>query len=200
MGFTAEAPLSEQDIKDAEAADGFAPIDAGNYDVTITGMELKHYGAEAKNAGKPYINVKLRIVEDSDKYAKRVLFAQVPLFSRWAPTPKSPAGAVTNYFQFFSAVGVSRAQIASGQNLPGMDELGGKRISVYVQKREPDERNPQGSNQVGRFSESKTQGSSAVPADVWGPATPSAPTPSQDVWGGGNNALQEAALSGAAAY
>lgn len=191
MSLTAEVEVGDIEAAKAEA-NNFKAIPAGNYEATIAGTEVKTY-EKGNYQGKRYLNLKLRIVEDSEVGAKRVFFLKVPLFGRWNPSAKYPKGYPTNYFEFFSLVGASDEAIAAGKGLPEPSDWAGKRVSIYLALKPADDWNDSEYNEVGRISASKgaPTKSSAVVEDAW---APSAPAATGDVWS--DDALQAAANSG----
>jgi hypothetical protein len=162
-------------------------IPKGNYEFTIAKGEVKVYGDESSVAGKRYLNLQLRVVDDWPTAKGRTVFLKVPLFSNWNPSAKYPDGFPTNYAEFFLAIGVSEEVVESGKGLPGPSEFGGKRLAAYVNVKPADDFNDSDYNEVGRISKPKTGTPAAVAeiagGDVWG--TTNAPTqaPVEDVWG-----------------
>lgn len=87
-----------------EGNNGFAPLAAGNYQVTIYDAEFKDFGPNSANAGRPGVNYQFRI-SDGQTGANRRVFQQIGLFPRWAPSAKSPDGADNFlFFGFFAAL------------------------------------------------------------------------------------------------
>ncbi|QIK61783.1 hypothetical protein G7068_00085 [Leucobacter viscericola] len=77
--------------------------------------------------------MQLRVIDGAPVGAGRILFAMVPLFQRWAPTQKNPAGAVaSDFFNFFLAVGATKEAVTTGKGLPLLEELGGTRLGIGV--------------------------------------------------------------------
>lgn len=180
-----------------QAAKEAGLLPKGPYEVTIREAKVEKYGDKSKNAGKRYLNLQLRVVDGAPVGAGRIVFATVPLFSNWAPSAKYPDGYPTNYAEFFLALGVPEAVVEAGKGLPGLDEIKGKRLSVYVSVRPADDFNDSDYNSVGRISKPKGGTPSAVAevagGDVWG--TPEAPTQAAaDPW----LATPDAALAAAA--
>lgn len=179
-------------------------IPKGNYDVTIREAEVKVYGKDSSVAGKRYINLQLRVVDDSPTAKGRIAFQKVPLFSNWNPTTKYPDGFPTNYADFFLALGVPEDVVEAGKGLPGLSDIKGKRLSVYVTVKPADDFNDSDYNEVSRFSTPKTGTPSAVAelagGDVWNtPFQPSSETAAEqgDVWS--TPAAPDPALAAAAA-
>jgi len=199
-----DAEVQSGAAKAAKEANNFAPLPKGNYEVTIAKGEVKLYEKGAYQ-GKRYINLQLRVIDSAPVGKGRVVFAKVPLFSNWKPSAKYPDGYPTNYAEFFLALGVSDEQVDAGRGLPGPQEFGGKRLSVYVTVRPADDYNDSDYNEVSRISAPKGGTPSAVAevagGDVWGTADAPAPAPAEPAGGSvwdtpsASPALQEAAAS-----
>lgn len=159
MGFSASVdPNVEQAREEVQSGGGsFRPLPKGKYSATIVPLgddksfEVVDFSPNnPAYAGKKALRVKVRIVDDSPTGAKRTFFARVPLFSRYAPSQKNPAGAAARgYFDFFEkAIGVPTEQVLKGI-LPGPEALLGKRISITLSDPiAPDKWNELGSNEV----------------------------------------------------
>lgn len=196
--MTLDLDITQEDVKAAEAAqNSFALLPKGTYHGTISKAELKTYG-KGNYEGKRYLNLTLRIAENSEVGAKRTFFYKVPLFGRWAPSAKHPAGYPTNFLDFYLAVGVAKEKIALGKGLPGPDELQGKAISFYLTVKEADDYHDSQWNDVSGVSEFKGTTPSAVSeiaGDVWN--TPAPAAPAEDVWA--STAPTDPSLAAAAA-
>lgn len=198
MSLDLDTQITEDDIKAAEAAsNSFALIPKGTYHGTISKAEVKTY-EKGNYAGKHYLNLTLRIAENSEVGAKRTFFYKVPLFGRWNPSAKHPAGYPTNLVDFFTAIGVEKAVIALGKGLPGPAEIQGKPISFYLTVKEADDYHDSEWNDVSSVSAFKGTTPSAVSqiaGDVWN--TPAPAAPAGDVWA--STAPTDPSLAAAAA-
>jgi hypothetical protein len=178
MSLNLDTQITEDDIKAAEAASSsFALVPKGTYHGTISKAEVKTY-EKGNYAGKHYLNITLRIAENSEVGAKRTFFYKVPLFGRWNPSAKHPAGYPTNLVDFFTALGVEKAVIALGKGLPGPAEIQGKPISFYLTVKDADDYHTEQWNDVSSVSAFKGSTPSAVKdiaGDVWN--TPAAAAP-----------------------
>lgn len=112
------------------------PLPTGNYVVNIVEGELKEVKPGRKNAGKPYWN--LQFVVQEGQYAGSRLFGSVMLFD----------GALYSLAQLGKALGWEITE--GGFVLPTIDELVGKTIIVYGQKK-PAETLPSGQELNERF-------------------------------------------------
>jgi hypothetical protein len=186
MSLNLDTQITEDDIKAAEAASSsFALVPKGTYHGTISKAEVKTY-EKGNYAGKHYLNITLRIAENSEVGAKRTFFYKVPLFGRWNPSAKHPAGYPT------------KAVIALGKGLPGPAEIQGKPISFYLTVKDADDYHTEQWNDVSSVSAFKGSTPSAVKdiaGDVWN--TPAAAAPAGDVWA--TTAPADPALAAAAA-
>lgn len=131
--------------KSEASSGGFAPLAAGDYNVTIFDVEDATYGPKSANAGRPSLRVQLRVSEGQEGTNRR-LFETIPLFARWAPTAKNPDGSdAFTFFDFFAAVrGESPKDfrksfndlVDAGENpaslLPANSELLGKPLTVVL--------------------------------------------------------------------
>lgn len=191
MSLTAQVSAGyEEAVKQAAAANAALP--AGEYNVTLATGEVKPFAKDNANyANKNALNITLRIADG--QFAGRTLRGRIPLFDRWNPSAKYPDGyPIREYGQFFKAVGASQEQINSG-NLPPLDVILGKPLSVRVKYITPEEQperaeyntNEDGIevpwNEISRYAAGTGAAPAAtVPAEVWG-AAPAAPTTSE-VW------------------
>lgn len=188
--MTITIPRDETAEKEAGSASG-KPIPAGPYIATIVTtkkdgdtIEVQPAAKEGANAQRSIFNVRFRI--ESEGYKGRNIFARIPLFTKWAPTGKGtyPNGAPAFlYYQFFEALGFEVKGVDSFQ-VPDPKTLLGKVVELVVDEKDPDQWNPDGSNEV-RFinpaTSLPTAAAAAPAADVW--ATPPATTgPAADVW------------------
>lgn len=134
-------------------SDGFPPLPQGKYQAFVEKfIEVQPFTKDERsgNFGKQAARFQLKIVSDSPIGAGRVYFLRVPLFTRYAPSQKSPEGAPAGmYFDFFGEVaGATRDQLIAGQ-VPSPTEIGGKRLTITLSAPiKPDAYNPKGSNEV----------------------------------------------------
>lgn len=199
MSLDLDIQITEDDIKAAEeAGNSFALLPKNTYHGTISKAELKTY-EKGDYKGRHYLNVTLRISENSEVGAKRTFFYKVPLFGRWNPSQKHPAGYPTGLFEFYTALGVEKAVIALGKGLPGPAEIQGKPISFYLTVKGADgEYHKEPWNDVSSVSAFKGSTPSAVQeiaGDVWN--TPAPAAPAADVWS--TSAPADPSLAAAAA-
>jgi len=119
--------VSGDDRKAAAAAnEGFAPLPAGWYNATIFSVEEREFRSE-NYKGESYYNVQFRISEGD--YAKRAVFAMVPLRVRWNPTEKSPDGFPTQFIPFFEAL---EYEVDGEFEVPDPDELAGQDVTIRL--------------------------------------------------------------------
>lgn len=212
-GFAVQTSANAQALmEDALSGRGFAPLPKGQYQVTIvpvkkdplTKVEIVPFSKKPEYAGKQAVRIAVRIVDESPTGAKQHFFDRIPLFHSFAPSQKYPQGAPAfSHFQFFSALGVSKEDLAAGI-LPGPDEIMGKRISIFLgEPKEPDQYNELGSNEITGYGapgdlERTPTLTPGVPVAKWldangnlipgyssGAATAAAPaTPGVPAWGG----------------
>lgn len=161
MGFSANVgPDAAAAYKEAAESSGkFPPLPGGKYQATIVPLDEKNgkqfdiVDFSTRNpeyAGKKALRVRVRIVDGSPTGAKRTFFDRIPLFTRFAPSPKNPQGApARNYFGFFEAVGATEEQIVSGNFPFELQHLLGKQITITLSDPVlPDQYNELGSNEV----------------------------------------------------
>lgn len=159
-GFTAQVDQNVAATYDEAHASGtFAPLPKGKYQARIVPLSPKdgkdfEVAPFAKNneayAGKQVLRLRAQILDESPTGAKRTFFLRVPLFSKYAPSPKNPQGApARDYFSFFEKVaGASKEQVLAGQ-LPGWEAIDGKFLTLTLSEPTmPDQYNDLGSNDV----------------------------------------------------
>ena len=206
-GFIAEIdPRAEEAAQEAASGGNgtFPPLPAGKYQATVVDIEgVKDFGGTGANSQKKVLKVQLRIVDNSPTGARRTYFDRVPLFTRYAPNEKNPAGApARGFWDFFEkAVGWPRERLIAN-DLPGVADIQGKQITVTLSAPlPPDSYNPLGFNEVsfydaaGDVSSTPTNPVSVPWLDATGnlaggvaPAAPAAPQQSAapaapPVWG-----------------
>ena len=194
---------AEDLLNEAQSGGNFKPLSKGWYEATVKAVEIVDFAKSGKynEGGFKALNVQLRVIEGSPEGAKRVFFARVPLFQRYLPTQKNPQGAVASmYFDFFLALGFSKEDVAGGKVSLDQASLGGKRIGMFLDVREPDEWHSEAYNEVGRVREARAlegvaKGGTSPFASAFAPATGS-----ESPWGStettslqGDSALQAAA-------
>lgn len=130
-----------QTVREAQS-NRFAPLEAGEYTVSIFDVTPDEYKSEA-NKGKPYYRLQLRVA-DGQKGANRRLFTSIPLFLEWGPTKKNPNGSdAFTFYDFFAAIkGVKssefRAEVKKvveaeeDLSVPTPKELMGKKVNVVL--------------------------------------------------------------------
>ena len=114
------------------SGEGFEPIPAGNYPVTIIPADSKigEYNSEGAGEGRPNYNVCFRISDG--EFKNRRLWATIPLFERWGKTEKNPKGSVAfTFFEFFRALG-REPKTGEAFEVPTLSELGGEPLVVKV--------------------------------------------------------------------
>lgn len=135
------------------SSDGFPPLPQGKYQAFVEKfIEVQPFTKDSSspNFGKQVARFQLKVRSDSPVGANRVYFIRVPLFTRYAPSQKSPEGAPAGmYFDFFGEVaGATREQLVTGQ-VPAPNEIGGKNLTITLSAPiKPDAYNPKGSNEV----------------------------------------------------
>lgn len=134
-------------------SDGFLPLPQGKYQAFVEKfLEVQPFTKDqsSPNFGKQVARFQLKIVAESPTGKNRTYFLRVPLFTRYAPSQKSPEGAPAQmYFDFFGDVaGATREQLIQGQ-VPSPNEIGGKKLTITLsQPIKPDAYNPKGFNEV----------------------------------------------------
>lgn len=158
-GFTAQVDQNAAEAREEAQGGGgsFPPLPKGKYQAVLVPLDNeKNFEVVdfAPNnpayAGKKALRLKVRIVDDSPTGAKRTLYSRIPLFTRYAPSQKNPAGAsARSYFSFWEkSIGVPTEQVLKGI-LPGPEALLGKRISITLgDPKAPDKWNELGSNEI----------------------------------------------------
>lgn len=194
-------PNAEELLKEASS---FGLLPAGPYEFTIREAEVIPFAKSGKYESHKCLNLQLRIIDGSPVGAGRIVFKRIPLFMRWLPTAKNPQGAViSDYFDFFLALGVSKEDVAAGK-LPALEELGGKRIGGRIKVNEPDDYNDEKWNEFvaprapKEIAGVREAGASAVGSAFQPKAQESSP------WGSGetkaDSELQAAADNGGKAF
>lgn len=131
-----------------EAAKGPTPIPVGFYNVAITDVEVDEYDEDhEKYAGKKYLILTVKVTGGEYK-GRELRYVRVPLFPRWAPTTKSPAGTATPFHSFFNALGFIRDNKLT---LKDWNQLFGKELQAKVSITKP---NDEGNvyNQIAPFA------------------------------------------------
>lgn len=153
-------PQAQSAMEEARSGgDGkFPPLPRGEYRAFIVPIkkdgsvrvEPGKYAKSGANANKDVVRVAVKIAADSPTGAGRTFFVRVPLFSRFAPNDKNPAGAPARlYFDFWSALGVKDEALTSGQLGIGPDQMMGKTINIVLgDPQVPNDYNPLGYNEV----------------------------------------------------
>lgn len=209
-GFLAEIDANAAAAADEAAAQGsggFPPLPAGRYQMDVIKVEgVEKFGGQGGNANKSVVKVRLQVPADSPNGAKRVYFARIPLFTRFAPNEKNPQGATASAFWGFwgKALGWPQEKLILG-DMPGIPETQGKRITVTLSAPiPPDDYNPLGSNEASFFDAAAADFAAvpigkanvkwldekgnliagAVPAKAGAPGVPSAAPAAPPVWNG----------------
>jgi len=156
-GFIAEIDNNAAAAAEEAAAgggNGFPPLPAGKYQATVLKVDgVADFGGQGGNAKKKVVKIQLQIVADSPNGAKRMYFARIPLFTRFAPKDGAKEGKTARAFWDFwgKAIGTPDNELILGR-LPGVPETQGKRITITLGAPiAPDKYNPLGSNEVGFF-------------------------------------------------
>lgn len=152
MGFTAQIDQNAAKAAEEAASGGngtFLPLPKGKYQATVFQVKgVERFGGTGGNADKQVVRIGFKIIDESPNGKGRVFFERIPLFTRYAPSEKSPEGAVArSYFDFWErAMGVPREQVIAG-TLP--DNIGGKRLTITLGAPiPPDSYNTHGSNEI----------------------------------------------------
>ena len=164
-GFTAEVDANVDEAYEASQSSGdrsFAPLPKGRYQAVIVPLkkdgsqltEVAPFGGQGANASKKILRVAFKIVEDSPTGKNRWFSARVPMFTRYAPSQKNPAGAsARGYWDFWTKfVGRPVDEAKSGSFQVGSRELMGLRGTITLSEPvAPDKWNELGSNEVSFF-------------------------------------------------
>lgn len=203
------------DEEAAAAAGSFSnkPLPAGTYAAAILAtkkdghtIEIVRAANTGPNADKSVLNVRFVILEGQTG-AKRNVFARIPLFMKWAPTGqgKYPNGTPAFlFFNFFEALGYKPKERGGIPPITPdlLRSLLGQRVELVLTVEDPDENNPDGSNDV-RFinvisdtSFNKTAAPVSRPAvgAAWAPTqnAPVAAAPGGPAWVPNQEAVQAA--------
>lgn len=120
----------------AAAPPRFKPIAKGRYNFTIFDVQIKEYGPNSKNAGKPYMAIDL--VGQSGEAKNRHVFPMVPLFTNWAVNPdpekakKWPNGFPTDLVPFLTALGEDLSKKGYKFTPAKIDSFLGKPLSAFL--------------------------------------------------------------------
>ncbi len=185
-GFSATVDQQIASTYDEAASAGngkFPPLPKGNYQAKIVPLSPKNnelFKVEPFNTknpaynGKNVLRLRVQIDAESPTGKNRSFNVRIPLFSRYAPSEKSPQGAVAKmYFDFWEKVaGASKEQVISG-NLPGWEVLANRAMTISISDpKVPDQWNELGSNEIA-FVSAPTGNYAATPVRV--PGVPVAP-------------------------
>lgn len=112
--------------------DSFEPIPKGTYRAFIYEVKAGEYGPNAKNAGREYYNIQLRI--EGPTHQNRRVFTMVGLFPQW-----SSGSDNFMFFQLFAALrGISQVELRKefnengGIEIPDPEEMEGRLIEVRI--------------------------------------------------------------------
>lgn len=90
--FTYDAEVVEAQ---SEGGSGGEPLPDGVYEFTIYDAQVKEYNSE-DNAGRPRLDVTLKIPSDAEEYAGRQVWDIIPIFPVWGSG--KPAFAFKQFF------------------------------------------------------------------------------------------------------
>jgi hypothetical protein len=140
--------ISGDDVKAADEG-GFALYTDGDYIGQIIDVKEAPYAKQGANAGKPALNVTIRIIESStgEGVGKKFIAWQVPDFDKFA----SGSNAWL-YFQFYKALGVvfPKAGESEDVDLPELIDIIDQEIGFHLTIQEASG-NYKAKNQVSRF-------------------------------------------------
>lgn len=166
--FNAEVDQNAQAALDEARAGGngkFPPLLKGEYPAHIVPLktdgsnriEVAKFGGDGPNSQKNVLRIAVKLDAGIPLGAGRVFFGRVPLFSRYAPTTKNPAGAPARaYFDFWGKVmGLPDEQLLSGQLNVTPEQILARALNVVLSEpTPPDNYNPLGSNEISFFNPS----------------------------------------------
>lgn len=166
--FNAEVDQNAQAALDEARSGGngkFPPLLKGEYPAHIVPLktdgsnriEVAKFGGDGPNGQKNVLRIAVKLDAGIPLGAGRVFFGRVPLFSRYAPTQKNPAGAPARaYFDFWGKVmGLPDEQLLSGQLNVTPEQILARALNVVLSEpTPPDSYNPLGSNEISFFNPS----------------------------------------------
>ena len=127
--------LDDEELKfQADAAKGPTPVPVGWYNVLITDVSIAAWSKDEPINPKTKKPVREKLVltvklSEGEFAGRQIRYVNVPLFQKFNPTAKSPAGTATSFISFMDAVG---AMDGNRVTLSAWDELFGKEVSVKI--------------------------------------------------------------------
>ena len=103
--------LDDEELKfQADAAKGPTPVPVGWYNVLITDVSIAPWSKDEPINPKTKKPVREKLVltvklSEGEFAGRQVRYVNVPLFQKFNPTAKSPAGTATSFISFMDAVG-----------------------------------------------------------------------------------------------